>query len=31
MPAEYANTTYFNAKGGAVDYELDQKKLHKSK
>lgn len=31
MPAEYANTTYLIAKGGAVDLELDQKKLPKSK
>ncbi len=31
MPAEYANTTYLIAKGVAVDYELDQKKLPKTK
>jgi hypothetical protein len=31
MLAEYANTTYLIAKGSAVDFELDQKKLPKSK
>jgi hypothetical protein len=31
MSAEYANTTYLIARRVAVDYELDQKKLPKSK